>query len=142
MNNPDKNNAIRKRGLLLVFLGALIAIIASVAVVWNKPPDTVDDQKGMKITATELSNAFEKNEQQANTAYLNKVLTVTGKIAEITKNQDGQTVVLLESSDPLSGVQCTMKEEGNFIVGNTATIKGFCNGYTHMVLLAGCVAVK
>ncbi len=142
MINSDKNNTIRKRGLLLVFLGALIAIIASMAVVWNKPPDTVDDQKGMKITATELCSAFENNEQRANTAYLNKVLTVTGKIAEITKNQDGQTVVLLESSDPLSGVQCTMKDEGNFTVGNTTTIKGFCNGYTLVVLLAGCVEVK
>jgi hypothetical protein len=142
MNNSQKNNATRKRGLLLVFLGALIAIVASVAVVWNKPPATVDDEKGLKITAKELCSAFENNEQQANTNYLNKVLTVTGRIAEVTKNQDGQTVVLLESSDPLSGVQCTMKEEGNFTAGKTATIKGFCNGYTLVVLLAGCVEVK
>jgi hypothetical protein len=142
MNNSEKNSKTRKRGLLLVFLGALIAVITAVAVVWNKPPATVDDQKGIKITATELCSAFESNEQQANATYLNKVMTVTGKIAEVTKNQDGQTVVLLESSDPLSGVQCTMKQEGNFTVGNTTTIKGFCNGYTLVVLLAGCVEVK
>ena len=58
------------------------------------------------------------------------------------QNQDGKTVLLLQSSDPLSGVQCTLKDEGNYIVGTELTVKGFCTGYTTVVLLNDCIVKK
>ena len=133
---------MKKKALLFTFLGVMIAIAAAIAIIWNKPHETVDDQTGQKISAAALADAFGQNEQNANAAYLNKVIEVTGRIAETSKNQDGKGVVVLEASDPLSGVQCTMKDDGNYEVGKPITIKGFCNGYTTVVLLSDCVVVR
>ena len=110
---------------------------------WNKPPAKVEDKKSTPVNAEALSNGFTADETKANKQYLNKVLEVSGKVAETSKNQDGKTVVLLESSDPLSGVQCTMRDDG-VVIENGASIKitGFCNGYTMVVLLSDCIIKK
>jgi len=133
----------RKKVFLFVFLGALVAAAAAIFVVWNKPHATVDNVKGIRITAEALTMAFEKNEQNANASYLNKVIEVNGKIAEVSKNQDNKDVILLETSDPLSGVQCTMRDSGGrYQTGDEVILKGFCNGYTMVVLLSDCVVNK
>jgi anionic cell wall polymer biosynthesis LytR-Cps2A-Psr (LCP) family protein len=121
--------------LVLVLAGAGIGVY-----MWNKPPETVDNKKAEAITAEALAKAFTDNEQKANAAYLNQVLDVTGTVAEVSKNQDGKTVIVLSVSDPLSGIQCTMRDDGvQAQVGSAMTIKGFCNGYTLVVLLSDCI---
>ena len=134
---------MRKKVLLFVLLGAIAFVIAVIAFVWNRAPETVDDKKAIQVSAESITVAYGGNEQQANAEYLNKVIEVNGKISELSKNQDGKDVVLLESSDPLSGVQCTMRENGGkYIVGNAISIKGFCNGYTTVVLLSDCIVAR
>ncbi len=121
--------------LVLVLAGAGIGIY-----LWNKPPATVEGKKATAVTAEVLARAFTDNEQQANATYLNQVLDVTGTVAEVSKNQDGKTVIVLSVSDPLSGIQCTMRDAGvQAQAGSTMTIKGFCNGYTLVVLLSDCI---
>lgn len=130
---------MKKIGLLLLVL----AVIAGGVFVylWNKPPETVDGKKAIEISSTYLSRVFQDNEKTGNDLYLNKVIAVNGTISEVSKNQDGKTVLLLSGDDPLSGVQCTMRDDkGSFEAGKTVTIKGFCNGYTVVVLLSDCVA--
>jgi len=128
-----------KKVLLLLFAGIIVAATAG-WLMWNKPHETVDDKKGIQITAEELSSAFLNDEQKANSIYLNQVIEVSGTIAEISKNQDGKDVILLECSDPLSGVQCTMRETaGIYYAGETTVIKGFCTGFTTVVLLSDCI---
>lgn len=133
---------MKKRTILFVFLALVLIGIVVVYFVWNKPHETVDNKKGLAIKSEVLSNAFITNEQQANTTYLNKILEVSGTVEEISTNQDNNTVILLRSDDPLSGVQCTMKEKAEIKQGDAVTIKGFCNGYTTVVLLSDCVIVK
>lgn len=130
---------MKKKTLLLILFAGVIAVIAFVTFKWNEAPATVNGKKGIKITAEDLTNAFEQNEANANASYLNKIIEVSGVIAEVNKNQDGKTVLLLASSDPLSGVQCTMKDSGVFTINQKITIKGFCNGYTMVVLLNDCI---
>ncbi len=132
-----------KRKSISLLVGALViaGIIIGYAL-WNKPHETVDDQEGEKIEATVLANAFLENEQEANQKYLSKVLEVNGVVSEVTTNQDQKTVLLLESEDPLSGVQCTLKEAAEVQVGEKVTVKGFCNGFTTVVLLQDCILVK
>ena len=133
---------MNRKAILFTLIAGIIAAIIFVAVLWNRPPETVDDKKAMQMNAEVLTDAFLKNEQSANAAYLNKVIEVNGKIAEVSKNQDQKDVILLESSDPLSGVQCTMRDKGgNYKAGSTISIKGFCNGYTTVVLLSDCIVV-
>lgn len=120
--------------LVLAIAGAGIALYF-----WNKPHETVEDVTGQKITAQQLSQAFEADELKANRDYLHKVLAVSGTIVDVNTNQDGKTVLLLQGDNSFGGVQCTMKEMlPNFRSGDKVTIKGFCNGYTLVVLLSEC----
>lgn len=111
---------------------------------FNKKPAQVEDIKSEAITATSLVKAFEADEAAANKQYLNKVMDVSGTVQEISQNQDGQMVVVLASDEnPLSGVQCTMREAiANIKVGDQLTIKGFCNGFVMTVILSDCIQTK
>ncbi|MBS1589477.1 MAG: hypothetical protein JST52_07685 [Bacteroidetes bacterium] len=135
---------MKKGTIFLVAFGITIAIGAFVAVfLWNKPHETVDNQQAIQLSADSVVDAFQKNEASANALYLEKVINVHGKIAELDKNQDGNDVILLETGDPMSGVQCTMRDRGgNYKVGNEIAIKGFCHGYTTVVLLSDCIVSK
>lgn len=126
---------------ILIALLIVVAAAAGIGVyLWNKPHEVVEDRKATAIAADALAKAFTENEQQANTTYLNQVLDVTGTVSEVSRNQDGKTVITLSVSDPLSGVQCTMRDDKvNASVGQIMTIKGFCNGYTLVVLLSDCI---
>lgn len=133
---------MKRKTLLFSFLGAIVVLLAAVYFVWNKPHETVDDKKGIRITAEALAEKFEEDEQSANTTYLNQALEVSGIISEISQNQDGKDVILLESANPFSGVQCTLKEKiSNHKEGDSITIKGFCHGYTLAVLLSDCIVM-
>lgn len=111
---------------------------------WNKKPETVDDKKGIVVTALALAQAYTANEQQANTLYLNKVIEVTGTVSETEQNQDGGLMVILDSGDPTAGVQCAMREKGQQVTkGQNLTIKGFCSGNGMMgVSLTDCIITK
>jgi hypothetical protein len=127
--------------ILLIILILVAGGVGAGLYMWNKAPAKVEDSASSAISADDLAVAFTANEQQANGKFLNKVLDVSGTIAEVTKNQDGKTVITLGvASDPLSGVQCTMRDNDvKAEVGKPITIKGFCNGYTLVVLLSDCI---
>jgi hypothetical protein len=130
----------------IIFLLVLIALAGggiTVWYMWNKPHLKVEDQEAVVVDAPGLYTAFTTNEQQANTTYLNKTLQVAGKVTELSKNQDGKTVAILEAGDPLGGIQCTFRES-NVVVntGEQITTKGFCNGYTMVVVLNDCILTK
>ncbi|MCX8480636.1 MAG: hypothetical protein ORN58_01825 [Sediminibacterium sp.] len=101
----------------------------------NHHRDPINEQ-GIIVTAEKMVNTFQKNEQEANTLYLNKTVEVTGKVASIIKNQENKTVISLQSQDPFSAVACTLKIENNKIyVGQTITIKGICTGFLSDVIV-------
>jgi hypothetical protein len=53
-----------------------------------------------------------------------------GKVTSVQKNQQGQTVVILQSDDPIYGVNCTFKQDPGTIDNNSIiTFKGICTGY-------------
>ena len=117
-----------KKILIAVFLLARIGVGTGIYL-FNKKPETVDDKKGLTITATALSKAYTDNEAQSDSMYLNKVIEVTGKIGSTEHNQDGGLMVILESGAPDTDIQCTMREKGvKVATGQTVTIKGFCSG--------------
>lgn len=131
---------MKKKKLILVFF-LLILIVGGITafVLWNKPHPKVEDRKAEVVGAQVLYHAFTTNEQQANQSYLNKVLQVSGTVSEVSKNQDGKTVAVLATDDPLGGIQCTFRDAATIQQGQTITVKGFCNGYTMVVLLNDCV---
>lgn len=129
--------------VLVVVLGALVGSVVAYRM-WNKPHTMVEDVKTVTVSVSEITAAFETDEAKANETYLNKAITVSGVISETEENQDGNLVVVLAGDDPMATVQCTMRDKGvEARIGNTITVKGFCNGSSLFgVLLSDCVVVE
>lgn len=125
-----------------IFILTLTLVVIPGIVIWNyinKPVTKVDNVTAITIEADALVNAFVKDEMLANKTYLNQAIAVTGTISELSKNQDGKTVIILQTSDPLNGVQCTLRDSATLSIGNRVTIKGYCTGYTLVVILSDCI---
>ena len=121
----------------------LVAAIATAAIIgykkYNAGPEDIKSAKALTVSAAILLNDYSNNESEANKKYIGKILAVTGEIKEISKNQEGQTVVTLKTSDPMNTVNCTMEGEAKgFTNGKTVTLKGMCTGYMMDVYLTRC----
>jgi tRNA_anti-like len=129
----------RKRSIQIFFLLSGLFAIALVIVaykMYTKPNRLVENETAIVIGATKLFDTYEKSESVADTKYLNQVLEVTGKVSEISANMDNKKVILLETSNPMFGVRCTMQDSLISIqVGTTITIKGICTGYLSDVVI-------
>lgn len=131
------------RKILTVITVLLLAAVGYGLYVWNKPQRNVQDEKAVPIAATAIFDSFTVNETKANELYLNKAIQVTGEVSEVKKNQDGQAVVYLKSTDPVFGVNCTFKEDpGPLEKGTTITFKGICTGYLSDVIINQGIIVK
>jgi hypothetical protein len=140
------NTIVMKKTARIIFLilgiGLLVGGITAYYL-WNKPQRTVDDEKGIVISADSLIATYNANEKAADAKYLNKAIQVRGTVAKVDRNQDGQATVLFESADPMSSVFCTMRDKSAKVdSGSVVTLKGFCSGHTTDVLLTDCIVVK
>lgn len=132
-----------KKILIAIILLSALAGIAYAYYVWNKPARNVANEEAIKITATALYDSFAHNEQAANASFLNKAVEVTGIVNSIKKNQAGETVVYLQSSDIVFGVNCTFKQPPKAInKGSAITFKGICTGYLSDVILNEGILIK
>lgn len=109
----------------------------------NKPHRDVTKEQGVSVTAEQIFTDFSTNEAVANHKYLNKAIEVSGEVAEVKKNQDSSTVVVLKTTDPIFGVNCTFKQDpGNIQPGNKITFKGICTGFISDVVINEGVLVR
>lgn len=119
----------KKIVLIIIVLGVLGAG-SVVLYVYLKPHRDVSNEKGVQLSAQKLFDAFKANEADANTKYLDKAIELTGEVADITTNQDGNTVVNFKTNDPLFMINCTFKTKpGELKPGQNITFKGICTGY-------------
>jgi len=99
----------------------------------------VADETGIPVSATELYSKFTSNEPQANQAYLNKVLQVSGQVLEVKNSTAAGKVVVLNTGDPMFGVACSLSSVETparpVKPGEKITIKGICTGYLSDVVL-------
>jgi hypothetical protein len=132
-----------KRFVLGVIVVALLSGFGYAFYIWNKPARNVSNEKGIKITAVAIFDSFANNERAANISFLNKAVEVTGIVTNVKINQAGNTVVYLQSNDPVFGVNCTFKQSpGKIVKGERITFKGVCTGYLSDVVLNEGILVK
>ena len=139
-NKEKKSSNVLKR-IVVVLAAILLVGIATVVYLWNLPHKKVENVKGINISAIALTKEYNANEQQANAKYLNKAIQVSGIVGEIDKNQDGGVMIILQTDDPMTGIQCAMRDKNVTVKkGQALVIKGFCsgNGITG-VTLTDCV---
>ena len=132
-----------KKTTLIIIVVIAVAGLSYAYYLWNKPARDVAGEEGIRITAEAIFDSFTHNEQAANASFLNKAIEVTGKVTDVKKNQAGATVVYLQSSDPMFGVNCTFKDDPGMISkGSRITFKGVCTGYLSDVVIDQGLLVK
>jgi hypothetical protein len=115
--------------LLVGGVGAAIALY-----LFQKPVASLESATPTAtFTASALFDVFESNEVSAAEAYSGKVIEVSGTLAEIMKNEDGSTTLVLSSEHPIYGVKCRLDPDFKLLnipeEGSTVKLKGLCTGY-------------
>lgn len=130
-----------KSGNPWFIIGLLLLLLLAFGLwyVYFKPARNIEREKTLHITANAIYTAYLNDENLANKLYLDKAITVKGKISDIKTNQQGQQVIILETEDPVFGVVCTMTKPLAVTKSDDISIKGFCTGYTTDVVLRDCV---
>jgi hypothetical protein len=115
---------------------------------YNKPHKNIGNSKvDFKMEAKQLFAAFEENESEANTKYLDKIIEVSGTVREVNTGEEDNISVILESENELSGVICqldnlTTHKKTNFSPGEKVIFKGICTGMLMDVVMVRCVEVE
>ena len=116
----------------LLIIGGILLIAGLGLLYWifNKPHRDVAKEQGIQLTSQQLFDAFRKDESAANALYLDKAIELTGTVAEVSTNQEGQKVVNFSTDDPFFTINCTFKTDpGNLQPGDAIVFKGICTGY-------------
>lgn len=109
----------------------------------KKPADIRTTSANYQLTAAALLEEFNKDETVANQKYVDKVLSVQGRVSEVKLDADGQATVILDCGDPMAAITCSFYENEagslkNINVGTEITIKGKCTGKLMDVVLNKC----
>jgi len=135
---------IKKKKIFTWVLLSVLAILVTGGIVgykmYTKPHRNVEIIKAIQVAANQLATEYENNEPVANSTYLDKVLEVTGDITEISKNQKGETIIVLKGTD-MSTVRCTVEgsELPQIKTGDNVILKGICTGYLTDVVMVRCL---
>ena len=132
--NKMTKNKILKIVLIIIGLGILIGGGVGLYM-FNKPARNIQDTKtDFSYNANEIVNEYLTDTQKANDKYLDeagnsKVLEISGVVAEISEDFNGQKVILLKADSDKAGVSCTFTPETNsntlkINIGDEITIKG------------------
>lgn len=127
---------------ILFLIGLLIGVFVAYKM-YTKPHRDVEAAEAINVEAKKLVSDYESNEKGADSIYLNKVLLVSGTIAEVSKNQEGKDVVSLTGSD-MGNVMCTLENNPAQIPlkDQVVKVKGICTGYLTDVVMVRSIIEK
>lgn len=130
---------------LKYLVGLLIIGLASGAYMYYKPHQNIKTSKAdVSLSAMEVFQAFESNESTANDQYLDKIMAVSGKVRDVSKNEEGIVSVTLDAGQDMFGVICQLDQlskhtREDFPIGEEVSFKGVCTGMLMDVVLVRCV---
>lgn len=117
--------------LPLAILGVLVAVY------YLRQPNTVKSKKAdFEISSTALNKEFLINDSIANIKYSNKVIEVTGPVANIRNSDMHGTIITMD--DAMMGMRCVMDTTVKSLpeevkIGSTVRIKGVLIGFDPMI---------
>lgn len=134
---------------ILVAVIAVLVIGAGVAMyMFNKPhKDIAGAEADVKIGAAALFDQYSANEADANTKYLDKVISVSGTVGSINRDNAEEPSLNLNTNDMMGVVTCQFLpdhayELDNVQEGDEITVKGQCTGMLMDVVLIRCSIEK
>jgi hypothetical protein len=128
----------RKKIIKIIAILAAVGLLIGLGIayyMYNMPHrDVQATTTDYHVTASQLVNEYLDNISEANKKYLaedgnSKILEVTGTVARVSENFNGQKVVLLKESGDKAGVSFTFSQESSpktagLQPGDQVTIKG------------------
>lgn len=156
-----KKKKIFKIVAILMMAGLLTGVII-ILYMFNMPQRNVQNSDtDFSLTTSQLVSEYLSNAKAANDKYLaedgdSKILEITGTVAILSENFNGQKVILLKEDTDKAGINCIFLAETsanavNLKIGETTTIKGVIRSgaaydedlelYEH-VILDKCDVVK
>ena len=118
----------KKKNIIIIFLAVIIIAGAIGFYFYNKGPVNVKNAAAIKTEVAALYQSFFKDSTVAKKTYLNNVLEVSGLVMKISKNQENQVIVMLQTNESGAYVNCTMEEVAGLAENKQVTLKGICTG--------------
>lgn len=131
---------VKKIIFLLMILGATGGAFG--LYMFNKPIQSTTKLKtDFTMNAETLLNVFEKDETEANSKYLDKVIEVKGSVQKVEKS-DEKITVYLDTENIMSSIIFQLEDHNEVInEGEEITLKGICTGYLMDVVLVRGIRV-
>jgi len=138
---------MKKNSRLLITIVILCGLVAGFAgsYFFQKKHDNLADlDADFKLAAMELFHEYEVDENKANGVYLDKVIQISGTLAEKSKLSEEDVVLFIRAEDEIFGVSCAFSgadAEAALALNEGAelSIKGICTGINMDVNLVRCV---
>jgi hypothetical protein len=131
--------------VLYLFIGLLAIILLAVLILFNMPQASTQ-KKDADITTTpeKIFGHFQQDENRANNHYNGKIVQLTGEVLNVSEDQKGAPVIILNANDDFGGVLCTLEKKPKSLPekGDQIDIKGQCSGFLGNVVLNKCVIIK
>lgn len=140
--------------IVLALTGLLMVGGASGYFMWNKPhQDLTADAADFTTNPAELFGKFSADETTANQTYGNKIVELSGTVAEKTEVGKQGVAILLEVPGEMFGINCVFEPEdaaslSSVEAGSTITLRGKVDGFAGLdgmafdVNLSRCVMIN
>jgi len=134
-----KNYCMKKGKKIILTVSILLFVITAGAIYayreYNREnKDLSEAMPDFTVIATQIINEFSQEEKKASAKYNGKVLSVSGTIKSIDKDEKGYYTVAIGDTASLNAVRCSMDSihnaEATILKQGTAiSVKGICTGY-------------
>lgn len=134
----------------IVIAGVLIIAVAAIVALYmyNKPhKDIAGSEADVRMDAAVLFDEYAADEKAANAKYLDKVISVSGTVSSVNREDAEEPGLNLNTNDMMGMVTCQFLpdhayELDNIQEGDRVTVKGQCTGVLMDVVLIRCSIEK
>lgn len=134
-----------KISLLAITIVGLSGIFAGVYLFNEQHLDLRSTAPDFEISATGLQKAFDENEADAASKYVNRIIEVTGTVQSVKSGEQNIASISLQTGSIISSVICTFVSKSDLsglVPGIQVKVRGECSGFLMDVLLNNCVLIK
>ncbi|MEM6344022.1 MAG: hypothetical protein AAF927_09080 [Bacteroidota bacterium] len=129
---------------IFVLLCGVIGFGAGYYMFQKEHDNLADLEADYSLTAIALFHEYEADESKANGIYLDKLIQISGTLAEKSKLGESEVVLFIRPEEEIFGVSCAFsgadaKAALALDEGTEISIKGICTGINMDVNLVRCV---